>query len=199
MLDDRVRTVLRRLEAEDLAEREQGLPSERRSRAVGHATGALLYALAAAQPGCEVLEVGGSRAYSTIWLGAGARVLGGHVTSLEVDPAKLEAAVANVAEAGLDEWVDVVPGDAYETLPSLGGPFDLVFIDAEKEDYEAFFGLVLPKLEAGALVVADNVLSHVDSLGAYSAARQADPALVSLTVPLDRGLEVTSVLTSQLQ
>ncbi|HTO25554.1 MAG TPA: hypothetical protein VMJ49_06600, partial [Gaiellaceae bacterium] len=89
MLDDRARGVLRRLEDEDRAEREQGLPSEVRSRAVGHSTGALLYALCAAQPGCEVLEIGGSRAYSTIWLGAGARVLGGHVTSLELDPAKL--------------------------------------------------------------------------------------------------------------
>jgi len=74
--------------------------------------------------------------------------------------------------------------------------FDLVFLDAEKDDYEAFFQLVRPKLEPGALVVADNVLSHADSLGAYSVARQADADLESVTLPLDRGLELSVVLRS---
>jgi predicted O-methyltransferase YrrM len=166
---------------------------------VAPTTGAFLYALAAAQASCEVLEIGGSRGYSTIWLGAGARLLGGHVSSLEADPAKLEHATANVAGAGLEEWVDVIAGDALETIVTLSGPFDLVFLDAEKEDYETLFGLVRPALEPGALVVADNVLSHAQTLGAYSAARQADPGLLSVTVPLDRGLELTSVLTAPLQ
>ncbi len=72
--------------------------------------------------------------------------------------------------------------------------FDVVFIDAEKEDYEQLFQLARPKLEPGALVVADNVLSHPDPLGPDSAARQADPTLVSVTVPLDRGLELSVIL-----
>jgi predicted O-methyltransferase YrrM len=72
----------------------------------------------------------------------------------------------------------------------------VVFLDAEKDDYEQLFGLAREKLEPGALVVADNVLSHVETLGAYSHARQADPTLVSVTVPLDRGLEISAVLGS---
>jgi len=91
--------------------------------------------------------------------------------------------------------VEIVPGDAYETIPELSGPFDVVFLDAEKEYYEDFFGLVRPKLEPGAVVAADNVLSHADALADYVAARQSDPSLVSVTVPLDSGLELTSVLT----
>ena len=83
-------------------------------------------------------------------------------------------------------------GDAIETLEQLDDTFDVVFIDAEKDDYERLFELARPRLEPGGLVVADNVLSHVETLGAYSAARQADPDLVSVTVPLDRGLELTS-------
>ena len=71
-----------------------------------------------------------------------------------------------------------------------------MFLDAEKDDYETLFGLVLPLLEPGGIVVADNVLSHVETLGAYSASRQVDPSLSSLTVPLDRGLELTVVLGS---
>ena len=73
--------------------------------------------------------------------------------------------------------------------------FDLVFLDAEKEDYEALFALVLPLLEPGGLPVADNVLSHAETLGAYSAARQADVTLSSVTVTLDRGLELSVALT----
>ncbi len=68
----------------------------------------------------------------------------------------------------------------------------------EKDDYEALFSLARERVEPGGLVVADNVLSHVETLGAYSAARQSDPTLSSVTVPLDRGLELTTILTSGL-
>lgn len=198
MLDDRVRTVLDRLAAEDAREREQGLPQAERMRSVEPTTGAFLYALCAPQTDCEVLELGGSHGYSTVWLGAAVRLLGGRVLSLELDPARAEAARRNVDEAGLTDWVDVVAGDARALVPGIDDVFDVVFLDAEKELYEELYGLVRPKLEPGALVVADNVLSHVETLGAYSAARQADPGCVSVTVPLDRGLELTSVLTDSL-
>jgi predicted O-methyltransferase YrrM len=118
------------------------------------------------------------------------------VVSLERDPVKCEAWRANVSEAGLDEWAELVEGDAFTTLASVEDTFDLVFLDAEKDDYERLFALARPLLEPGGLVVADNVLSHADALGAYSAARQADPTLSSVTVPLDRGLEISVVLGS---
>jgi caffeoyl-CoA O-methyltransferase len=194
VIDRRVLGVLTRLQAEDAAEREAGLPAAQRSRAVEPTTGRFLFALAASQAGIEVLEIGGSRGYSSIWLASGARVLGGRVVSLEHDPAKCEAWRANVADAGLDEWAELVEGDAFSTLGSVEDVFDLVFIDAEKDDYEELFALARPLLEPGGLVVADNVLSHAGTLGAYSAARQADPTLSSVTVPLDRGLEVSVVL-----
>jgi predicted O-methyltransferase YrrM len=196
MLDDRVRSVLARLETEDEEERTRGLSPEHRSRAVARTTGQFLFALVAPQTDCEVLEIGGSRGYSTIWLGAGVRYLGGHVLSLEHDPAKIDAWRRNVAAAGLEDWVDLVEGDAFDTLPGIEDVFDVVFLDAEKESYEALFDLARPKLETGALVVADNVLSHRDVLGAYSRARQADPTLESVTVPLDRGLELSVILRS---
>ena len=194
MLDDRVRAVLARLEEEDAAERAEGLPSAVRSRAVEPTTGRLLFAIAAPQTDCEVLEIGGSRGYSTIWLAAGVRTFGGRVLSLENDPAKCEAWRANIAGAGLQDWAQLVEGDAYETLPAIDDVFDVVFLDAEKDDYEQLFRLARGKVEPGALFVADNVLSHEDTLGAYSRARQEDPELESVTVPLDRGLELSVVL-----
>jgi predicted O-methyltransferase YrrM len=196
MLDERVLEVLARLEAEDAAEREAGLPARQRSRAVEPTTGRFLFALAASQAGIEVLEIGGSRGYSTIWLAAGARLLGGRVVSLELDPAKCAAWRANIADAGLEEWAELVEGDASATLAAIEDVFDLVFLDAEKDEYERLFALTRRLLEPGALVVADNVLSHVEALGAYSTARQADASLSSVTVPLDRGLELTVVLGS---
>ena len=194
MLDERVLAVLARLEAEDADERERGVSVMERSRAVAPTTGRFLFALVAPQTDCEVLEIGGSRGYSTIWLSAGVRYLGGRVLSLEHDSAKIEAWRRNVADAGLDDWCELVAGDAFELLRGLDDVFDVVFLDAEKEDYEALFALAREKLEPGGIVVADNVLSHVETLGAYSEARQADPALVSVTLPLDRGLEVSAVL-----
>ncbi len=195
MLDDAVRAVLARLEDEDRAERQAGLPAKSRSRQVEPTTGRFLFALAASQAGIEVLEIGGSRGYSSTWLAAGARVLGGRLVSLEHDPEKCVAWRRNIADAGLEEWAELVEGDAFATLRQAEDVFDLVFLDAEKEDYEAIFSLARPLLEPGGLVVADNVLSHAEPLAAYSAARQADPALSSVTLPLDRGLELTVVLS----
>ncbi len=194
MLDERVRAVLARLEEEDAREREAGLAPSERSRAVARTTGQFLFSLVAPQADCEVLEVGGSRGYSTLWLAAGVRHLGGRVLSLEHDPRKIEAWRANIAEAGLEDCADLIEGDAKETVPAIDDVFDVVFLDAEKEDYEQLFQLARTKVEPGALVVADNVLSHEKTLGAYSRARQSDLALESVTVPLDRGLELSVVL-----
>jgi len=195
VLDGTVRATLARLEEQDRAERVAAVPSERRSRQIAPTTGRFLFALAASQAGVEVLEIGGSRGYSSIWLAAGARVLGGRVVSLEHDPEKCAAWRANVAEAGLEEWAELVEGDAFTTLRETEDTFDLVFLDAEKEEYEALFALARPLLEPGGLVIADNVLSHPETLAAYSAARQADATLVSVTLPLDRGLELSVVLS----
>lgn len=194
MLDERVLEVLARLEREDEAERERDLPVQERSLAVEPTTGRFLFSLVAPQTACEVLELGGSRGYSTIWLGAGVRHLGGRVLSVEQDPAKAEAWRRNVADAGLADWCELVEGDAFGVLGGLEDIFDVVFLDAWKGDYEALFALARRRLEAGGLVVADNVLSHVEALGAYSEARQSDPTLTSVTVPLDRGLELSVVL-----
>jgi len=120
------------------------------------------------------------------------------VTSLESDPAKVDAWRASISDAGLDDWADLIEGDAAETIPGIEDVFDIVFLDAEKDDYERLFQAARKKLEPGALVIADNVLSHAEILGAYSEARQSDPTLESVTVPLDRGLELSVILHGDL-
>jgi predicted O-methyltransferase YrrM len=194
VIDDRVRCVLARLEEEDAREREQNVPREQRARQIARTTGQFLFAFVAPQADCEVLEIGGSRGYSSVWLGAGVRHLGGRVLSLEHDPAKVDAWRRNIADAGLEQWAELIPGDAFETLPAIDDVFDVVFLDAEKEQYEELFRIARGKLEPGAVVIADNVLSHQETLGAYSRARQADPTLESVTLPLDRGLELSVIV-----
>src|SRR5262249_62289221 len=144
VLDERILGVLAQLEEEDRTERDAGLPASERSRQVPPATGRLLFSLAASQAGVEVLEIGGSRGYSTIWLAAGARVLGGRVVSLEQDPEKCRRWHASIEAAGLDEWAELIEGDAFETLRETEDVFDIVFLDAEKDDYEARYALARP-------------------------------------------------------
>jgi len=185
MLDDRVREVLRRIEGEE--PRSPGIPVER-------TTGQFLFSVCAPQTDCEVLEIGAGRGYSTIWLAAAVRHLGGRVLSLEREPSCIADWRRNVTDAGLEDWADLVEGDARETLPAIDDVFDLVFLDAANRFYDELFRLARGKLEPGALVIADDVTLHADTLKAYSEARQSDPTLSSLTVALDRGLELTVVL-----
>ena len=196
MLDDRCAACSRASRKRTPQEREAGCRrGAARSRQVAPTTGRFLFSLVAPQAGCEVLEIGGSRGYSTIWLAAARAHPRRRIVSLESDPVKCEAWRANVEEAGLDEWAELVEGDAFETLPAIDDVFDVVFLDAEKDDYEALFALARQKVEPGGLVIADNVLSH-EELAAYSARGRRTPSLVSVTVPLDRGLELPTVLSS---
>jgi predicted O-methyltransferase YrrM len=187
VLDDRVRDVLARLEAEE--PQPPGVHVE-------PTTGRFLFSVVAPQWDCEVLEIGGGRGYSTIWLAAGVRHLGGRVLSLERDEEIIADWRRNIAEAGLEETAELVEGDARETLPAIDDVFDVVFLDAANKQYEELFCLARDKLEPGALVIADDVVLHADTLQTYVEARQSDPTLLSTTVPLDRGLEL-SVLLAQ--
>lgn len=189
MLDARVREVLARLEAEENVPPVVRVPPE---------TGRFLFAVVAPQTDCEVLEVGAGKGYSSIWLAAGVRYLGGRVVSLEKDPEAAAAWRRNVGDAGLDEWAELIEGDALETLPAIDDVFDVIFLDAAKAEYERYFELAREKVEPGALVLADNVLSHQDVLGAYSRARRGDPTLVSVTVPIGSGVEMSVVLAGSL-
>src|SRR3990170_2219853 len=130
MLDERVLTVLARMEEENRAERDAGVKDAQRARQVPPTTGRFLFALAASQAGIEVLEIGGSRGYSSIWLAAGARLLGGRLLSLEHDPVRCEAWRANVSAAGLNERAELIEDDAFATLTRTQDTFDLVFLDA---------------------------------------------------------------------
>jgi predicted O-methyltransferase YrrM len=154
-------------------------------------TGRLLSIIVRATRATRILEVGASNAYSTIWLADAARETGGRVTTLELLASKVSLARENLRRAGLDDRVEIHQGPAADTLPTLPGPFDLVFLDANRPDYLRYLELVLPKLVPGGLLVADNVVSHASELGEYVARVKSDPSLFSVTVPIGNGEEIS--------
>jgi predicted O-methyltransferase YrrM len=123
--------------------------------------GKLLYLLARMCGARTVLELGTLAGYSTIWL-ARALPAGGQVVTLEIDRTHARAAQENLERAGVAERVDVRVGPAAETLSDLiadeAGPFDLVFIDADKSSNDRYLELVLQLSRPGTVIVADNVV-----------------------------------------
>jgi caffeoyl-CoA O-methyltransferase len=105
----------------------------------------------------RVLEIGTFTGYSSISM-ALALPDGGHITSLDVNPETSEVARRYAAEAGVADLIDFRVGNALEEIEELGGPWDIVFIDADKPSYVDYYEAVLPRLAAGGFIVADNVL-----------------------------------------
>jgi len=133
--------------------------------------GRLLHILALSHGARSILEIGTLGGYSAIWL---ARALppGGRLITLEADPHHAEVARANLARAGLAEVADVRLGKALDTLPQLAaeghGPFDLVFIDADKVNTAAYFEWALKLTRRGSLIITDNVVRNGAVLDAES-------------------------------
>ncbi|HEV2963473.1 MAG TPA: O-methyltransferase [Candidatus Angelobacter sp.] len=123
--------------------------------------GKFLMLLAQIQGVRNILEIGTLGAYSTIWL-ARALPRDGRLITLEADPKHAEVARANIARAGLAQVVEVRLGPALESLPRLAaegvGPFDLIFIDADKPGYPDYFAWSLKLARRGTVIIADNVV-----------------------------------------
>lgn len=180
-------TTLERLYREDAAQRAAGLPSSRRTRNIDHESGRFLSMLARGMNARSILEIGSSNAVSTIWFGLAVQANGGKVTGTELIPDRAAEANRNIAEAGLADVAMVLAGDARTTLASLAGPYDIVFIDAEKDDYPAHFAAALPLVRSGGVILSDNVVSH--DLTAYQRMLRARDDVDTVTLPLERGIE----------
>ena len=140
----------------------------------------------------SILEIGAASGYSGIWLGLGARESHGHVVSIEFDPQRAKEAAANIQKAGLTGVVRVVHGDAFVEIQKLPGTFDLVFLDAWKPDYKRFFDLVYPRMDAGGVFLAHNVINKSSEMKPFIDTIQNHPGLfTSIVSPGSEGMSVS--------
>lgn len=190
---DAIRQTLDELEAQRQAETYGDGPLDTKMLAVGPDSGQFLNTLIRSTGATRVLEIGGSMGYSTIWQGEAVQANGGRMTTLEVIPAKIETLHRRIAQAGLGDVVTVRAGDALQSLRELEGPWDFVLVDAWKDDYPAYFDLVFPRLLAGGLMVADNIIRPEPGEGilAYLEKCRTHPEAQSQVVPIGSGLELT--------
>ena len=148
--------------------------------AVSPEEGRLLYLLARSRRARTLVEFGASFGVSTLYLAAAARDLDARLLTTEVHPDKCRALRANLAEAGLDDGVEVLEGDALQTLAAIDGPIDLLLLDGWKSLYRPLFEMLRPRLSDGALVVADNV-DH-EAAADYVRCIGEDPAFLTHTL-----------------
>src|SRR3984893_9717929 len=154
-------------------------------------TAALIHILVQATHRQSILEIGTSNGYSTIWLAHSMRAeSNGRLVSIERNPAKLEMARENLQRAGLPNSVTLLEGEASDTVKTLEGPFDCVFFDADRISAPRQLDILMPKLEADVLLLADNVLSHPEEVAAYLRAVSGLPDFSSVTVPVGKGLNI---------
>ena len=140
----------------------------------------------------RILEVGTSNGYSTLWF---ARALhetgGGAVVAIEFDAGRAALARNNYEKAGLTETITLIEGDAREVITTLSGPFDLVFLDAEKSQYADYLRAALPLVRPGGLIVGDDTTSLRDQMPDYIALAFSHPDLESVDVPIDDGIVIS--------
>jgi caffeoyl-CoA O-methyltransferase len=182
-----VRAAMAKLEARDTSDRTDGTPHSRRLRAITPEVGRFLLTLGLANGSRTIVEIGTSGGYSTLWLAVAVQRTGGRVITFEIDPAKVELARATLAEAGVDDRVELRPIDGALGLIELAGAADLVFLDAEKDDYLRMFESAVEALRPGGLLITDNLISHATELARFREAALTDPRVGGLIVPIGRG------------
>ncbi len=165
--------------------------NDRRLRAVGPETGQLLNILARSLKAPTILEIGTSFGYSGIWLADAARASGGRVITMELHAYKAEYAKEMAAKANLADYIDFRIGDAFSLIADLE-TIDFVLLDLWKDLYVPCLEAFYPKLNAGAIIVTDNMLRPGDDhIAHYGRTVRAKPGITSVLLPVGAGIEVS--------
>jgi len=160
-----------------------------RWRNVEPETAELLGLLVRAKRARNVLEIGTSNGYSTIWLGDAVEATGGSVVSLEIDAARTAIAAGHLESVGLRTSVDLRTEDAATALAAFAdAAFDLIFLDAERDAYAGYWPDLVRTLAPAGLIAVDNVISHAHDLVAFRATVDADDRVTPAVVPIGAGV-----------
>jgi predicted O-methyltransferase YrrM len=200
-MDDRITAVLdayHELIREQEEHRDQTPAADRHSErdhrllAVGPQTGRLINILARSLKAPRILELGTSYGYSGIWLAEAARASGGQVITIELQDYKSDYARDMAAKAGLADAIDFKVGDAVAMIAELPFGLDFVLLDLWKDLYVPCLEAFYPKLNPGAIIVADNMLHPGgEEVKRYGKAVRAKPGMTSVLLPVGSGLEIS--------
>jgi predicted O-methyltransferase YrrM len=152
--------------------------------------GEFLHLLVKATRARNVLEVGTSHGFSAIWMGLGLEETGGRLTTIEIDKERYDLARRHVSEAELSQRITLFKGDAHTVVLKLEGPFDFVFLDADKEGQMDYFNRLYPKkLVPGGILAAHNAIRQANSMRDYLEMIRKHPDFdtVILSVTMDDG------------
>ena len=189
-IPDRVLKRMRYLERLDAEHRRQSAKFHfDRLRQVPPATGKFLALLAASAPEGTYLELGTSGGYSSLWLSLAARAAGRKLVTFEISESKAALARETLAAAGIEDVVQLVAGDALKHLPRYK-KIAFCFLDLEKPLYTKCYEAVVPKMVAGGLLVADNVISHRDDVAPFLRRALRDKRVDAQIIPVGSGLLV---------
>lgn len=154
--------------------------------------GKLLYILTASSDAKNVVEIGTSIGYSTIWFCLALRTTGGKMTTHEIDPYRIDIASKNFERAGVNHLITIVEGDAHKTVTRLKEPIDILYIDADKAGYFDYFTKLLPLVRPGGLILAHNTTDKASEMQDYLKAITNNPELETIFLyKQPSGLSVT--------
>ena len=199
-MDEKMQAVLdayhvRMREEEKMREGQDPRGEDWRDRsllAVGPETGRLINIVARRLEAPTMLELGTSYGYSGIWLGDAARASGGRLITMELQDRKSNHAREMAAKAGLAEYIDFRVGDAVSMIEALPAGIDFVLVDLWKDLYVPCLDAFYPKLNPGAIVVADNMLRPGgEEVQRYRRTVRAKPGMTSVLLPVGTGIEVS--------
>jgi predicted O-methyltransferase YrrM len=184
-----IRRRMAELEAIDARDRDDGTPRPSRLRQVSPETGRFIALLAASAPNGQILEIGTSAGYSTLWLVLACRHRGCRVRTFEVLPAKVAIALETFERTGTLGEIELVPEDARDHLAACED-VGFCFIDCEKDAYAECYDAVVPNLVPGGLLLADNAINHHETLAPMLDAALADDRVDAMIVPIGTGVLV---------
>lgn len=153
--------------------------------------GDLLFHAALSTRARLIVEIGTSYGFSGLFWCAALRHTGGRLHTIDLSQKKFDASKQTFAKAGVSDVVTNYVGDARQILPTIAGPIDLAFIDADKPSCRAYFDLIWPKLRAGGSILTDNATTHRTELADYVAYIRARADASSVEIQLGNGVEWT--------
>lgn len=201
-MNEQILKALEELEIQSKLEksRKVNVKPEDRMLAITKETGELLNTLLRIKKGKNMLEIGTSVGYSTIWCAEAIVELSGEIITIEQNQSKIERAKKNFKKAGVRNTIKIKKGLAMHVLQELSlekkyqDYFDLVLIDADKENVIDYFDLVLPMVSAGGLIITDNMLypeKYRSEMKKFSEYIKKNPNLRTITSPIGNGEEIT--------